>query len=265
MIRDHLDIGRPGNVVLIFDRKLRPNTPGKFSTKVITRGVDPQLSCTYKSARLKQYFKGGRALRTETVIADTRDFGIGRRVCATNWRALRAVGNSANQRLCDAQAADARPAPDVVTLARVTRPTNENGLHAPGLRFGEPRVMALLTVLLQWQHLLGGFRNQQLVRLMSALLDQHYTNRQATYDLRRLRRKGLIVRRSSSHTYQVTPYGRQVATLFTKAHMRVLAPGLALLAADLPAEIAARSPVATTWRKFDTTLELWLEKQLTAA
>ena len=31
--------------------------PGKFSTKVITRGVDPQLSCTYKSARLKQYFK----------------------------------------------------------------------------------------------------------------------------------------------------------------------------------------------------------------
>ena len=57
LIRDNLDIGRPGNVVLLFDRKLRPNTPGKFSTKVVTRGVDPQLSCTYKSTRLKQYFK----------------------------------------------------------------------------------------------------------------------------------------------------------------------------------------------------------------
>ena len=148
LIRDNLDIGRPGNVVLLFDRKLRPNTPGKFSTKVVTRGVDPQLSCTYKSTRLKQYFKEGRALRTETVIADTRDFGIGRRICAKNWRALRAVGNNANQRLCDVQAADARPAPDVVTLAQVTRPTTENGLHAPALSFGDPRVMALLAVLL---------------------------------------------------------------------------------------------------------------------
>jgi hypothetical protein len=52
LVRDNLDIGRPGNVVLLFDRKLRPNTPGKFSTK-----VNPQLSCTYKSARLKQYLK----------------------------------------------------------------------------------------------------------------------------------------------------------------------------------------------------------------
>ncbi|MDP8928330.1 MAG: hypothetical protein M3O70_07070 [Actinomycetota bacterium] len=41
-------------------------------------------------------------MRTETVICDTRDFGIGRRVCADNWHALRAVGDNANRRLCDA-------------------------------------------------------------------------------------------------------------------------------------------------------------------
>ena len=41
-------------------------------TRVVTRGVDPQLTCTYKSCRLKQYWKLGRALRTETVICDTR-------------------------------------------------------------------------------------------------------------------------------------------------------------------------------------------------
>jgi hypothetical protein len=72
-------------------------TPGKFSTKILTKGVDPQVSCTYKLCRIKQYFKEGRALRTETVIADTRDFGIGRRVCADNWRALRSVGENANR------------------------------------------------------------------------------------------------------------------------------------------------------------------------
>jgi len=93
VIRDHLDIGRPSQVALIFDRRITKQTPGTFRTKVITRGVDPQLVCCYKASRIKQYFKEHRALRTETVVGDTRDFGIGRRVNSDNWRALRAVAN----------------------------------------------------------------------------------------------------------------------------------------------------------------------------
>jgi hypothetical protein len=87
MIRDHLDIGRPSQVTLIFDRRVTARTPGRFRTEVITRGVDPRVSCYYKSGRIKQYYKEHRALRTETVICNTRDFGIGRRVNADNWRA----------------------------------------------------------------------------------------------------------------------------------------------------------------------------------
>ncbi len=90
---------------------------------MITRGVEPILTCYYRSSRLKQYFKEGQGLRTESVICDTRDFGIGRRVCARNWNALRAVGESANRRLCDAEAQDAMPAPDVAMFQRVTRPS----------------------------------------------------------------------------------------------------------------------------------------------
>src|SRR5262249_944001 len=222
VIRDHLDVGRPRQVVLVFDRKLMPKTPGSFSTKVITRGVNPQLSCKYKSSRLKQYLKEGRALRTETVISDTRDFGIGRRVNAENWRAIRAVGENANRRLCDAQAQDARPAPDVATLTRVPRPSKTSeGLHAPALCFGDPRVMALLAILVCFSHLLNGFRNRQLVSLMAGLLGTPYGSRQATYDLRRLRRKALICRLEHSQRYQLTPLGRSVAVLFLKAHGRV--------------------------------------------
>ncbi len=70
----------------------------------------------------RAYFKEHRALRTEMVVADdTRDFGIGRRVNAENWHALRAVGEGANKRLCDVQAADAQPAPEVATFNQVTR------------------------------------------------------------------------------------------------------------------------------------------------
>jgi hypothetical protein len=266
LIRDHLDVGRPDQVVLIFDRKLMPRTPGRFTTRVVTRGVHPQLYCTYKSSRLKQYFKLGKALRTETVICDTHDFGIGRRVCANNWIALRAVGDSANRRLCDAEAQTARPAPDVVTLTHVTRPsTTTDGLHAPALAFGDPRVTALLAALVLFTHALDGFSNRELVKLVARLWAQPYSSRQATYDLRRLRRKTLITRLPGSHRYQLTPFGRRVAVLFTKAHGRVLAPGLALLDPLVPDDLAKRSPLTTAWRQLDLALNDFVDRQLLAA
>lgn len=266
LIRDHLDIGRPQQVVLVFNRKLMPKTPGKFSTKILTKGVDPQVSCTYKSSRIKQYLKEGRALRTETVISNTRDFGIGRRVNSDNWKALRAVGDSANQRLCDAQAQDAAPAPDVVTLNQVTRPTKtSDGLHAPALCFGDPRVMALLSALVGFSHMLVGFQNRQLVALVSSLLAAPYGHRQATYDLRRLRRKGLIYRVPRTQRYQLTATGRAVAVLFIKAHGRVLSGGLALLDPGLPVEIAARDPLALAWRRLDHALNEFIGRQVLAA
>ena len=81
VIRDNLDIGRPDQVSLIFDRRLMKKgprqTPGRFRTRVITDGVTPSLHVDYKNATIKQYHKQGRALRTETTINNTRDFGIG--------------------------------------------------------------------------------------------------------------------------------------------------------------------------------------------
>lgn len=56
---------------LIFDRRISSRTPGTWRTQVITKGVDPQISCYYKSSRIKQYFKEHRASRTETVSCDT--------------------------------------------------------------------------------------------------------------------------------------------------------------------------------------------------
>jgi len=204
VIRDHLDIGRPDQIMLIFHRRVTRCTPGTFRTRVISRGVDPTLCCYYKSSRVKQYFKEGRALRTETVICNADDFDIGRRVCAQNWNALRAVGESANRCLCDAEAADAQPAPDVATFCQVTRPsTTDDGLYAPGLRFGEQRVMAILAALVGFCFLIRGFTNRQLVQRVGGLLAAPYTSRQATYDLRRLRRKGLIAKIAGTQRYQL--------------------------------------------------------------
>lgn len=266
VIRDHLDIGRPDQVSLIFNRPISKRTPGVFRTRVLTEGVDPTLCCYYKSSRIKQYFKEGRALRTETVICDTHDFGIGRLVCIKNWSALRAVGQSANRSLCDAEAADAQPAPDVATFIQVTRPsTTDDGLYAAGLRFGEPRVMAVLASLVGFCHILPGFSNRQMVEQVGALLQASYSTRQATYDLRRLKRKGLIVKIPHKHRYRLTSVGRRVAVLFTKTHGRMLAPGLTLLDPRLPSDIAARSPLATAWRRLEQCLDKLIDSAAVAA
>jgi hypothetical protein len=266
VIRDHLDIGRPDQIAVIFGRAVSRRTPGVFRTRVLTRGVDPALHCYYKSSRLKQYFKEGLALRTELVISNTKDFGIGRRVCAHNWYALRAVGDGANWRLCEAEAADAQPAPDVATFDRVTRPSQtDDGLYAAALRFGDPRVMAVLSALVGFCHVPVGFTNGGLVNLVSALLRQPYTSRQATYDLRRLVRKRLVVKIPHTRRYQLTIVGRRVAVLFTKTYGRVLAPGLGMLDPRLPDALKSRSPLAVTWHRFESALDDFIDGHLVAA
>ena len=80
IIRENLDLGRPDQVQLIFDRRVTKRTPGRFRTRIITQGVVPSLYVDYKSSRIKQYHKEGRALRTETTINNTRDFAIGKRL-----------------------------------------------------------------------------------------------------------------------------------------------------------------------------------------
>jgi hypothetical protein len=266
VIRDHLDIGRPDQIALIFGRPVSRRTPGVFRTRVLTRGVDPALHCYYKSSRLKQYFKEGWALRTELVICNTNDFGIGRRVCAQNWYALRAVGDAANRRLCEAEAADAQPAPDVATFSRVTRPSRtDDGLYAAALRFGDPRVMAVLSSLVGFCHVAVGFTNRELVELVGVLLGEPYTSRQATYDLRRLIRKRLIVKIPHTRRYQLTVVGRRVAVLFTKTYGRVLAPGLGILDPRLPDTVKRRSPLAVAWDRFESALDDFIEGNLVAA
>ena len=158
------------------------------------------------------------------------------------------------------------PAPDVVTFQEVTRPsTTPDGQYAPGIRFGDPRTTAVLSSLVGFGLLLHGFTNRQLVARVSTLLHGPYTPRQATYDLRRLRRKGFLQRIAHTHRHQLTAFGRRIAVLFTKAYGRVLTPGLTALDLQLPETLAQRSPLAMAWRNLDRVFNRFLADALVAA
>ena len=67
-------------------------------------------------------------------------------------------------------------------------------------------------------HAVDGFTNRSLRTRVAALLGVPYTSGQMTYDLRRLRRKGLIRRLDHANTYVPTPDGLRVALFYTKLH-----------------------------------------------
>ena len=195
VIRENLDIGRPSQVSLVFDRKVSRRTPGRFRTRVITDGVVPSLHVDYKKTRIKQYHKEGQALRTETTINDTRDFAIGRRI--ENLPELRKIGFAANRRLLDVQRIGHDCFIGEASFQDLQRPITVNDQRAAALRFADPRVQALLNVLLLFLLVQGTFTHKDVREHLAPLLGKkpsQLTPGRITYDLRRLRLHGLTER-----------------------------------------------------------------------
>ena len=72
-----------------------------------------------------------------------------------------------------------------------------------------------------------------------------------SYDLRRLRLKGLISRIPHSYRYNLTTYGCQVALLLSKLHNRVFRPALAALDPQQPLPL----PLKTALDQVDSALD----------
>jgi len=235
VIRDNLDLGRPDRVSLIFGRSIyrgrKNHTPGVFATRVVTHGVTPSLHVYYKTTQIKQYHKQGQALRTETTINQTRDFGLGKRL--TNLAALRQIGYTANRRLLAVQRLSHDPITGTDVLHATCDPVvHDDGTHVAGLRVTDPRAQALLHILLVFRMHPRGFLNKDLRHLLAEHLGRPpgaITTGQATYDLRRLREHGLIERIPHTHRYQVTETGLRHAMFLTRVHDRMLRTGLAEL------------------------------------
>jgi hypothetical protein len=225
LIRENLDLGRPDRVSLLFPFRIRRTTPAPrfgYRTRVITDGVEPSLHVEYKHSHVKQYFKEQHALRTETTINNPNDFYVNKGLA--NLPHLRQLGHQVNRKLLEVERVSHRCVLSQDALDRLQTPTVEAGQRVSALRFGDPRVMAILQALVGLTHLPGGFRNRDLRPQVEALLGRPYTRARMTYDLRRLRLKGLIHRIPNTHRYTATTYGLHVAFFFSKLYLRILRP-----------------------------------------
>jgi hypothetical protein len=125
-------------------------------------------------------------------------------------------------------------------------------------------VTALFASIASFEHVTRGLTNAGLRQHMADLYDPSYTSRQATYDLRRLRLKGLIERVPGTHTYQVTARGRAIATFLTRLAARLVVPVLTDLDRVPRPSRQASPPVITAWRAYDRELRKVI-KDLAAA
>jgi hypothetical protein len=258
LIRDNLDLGRPDRVSLIFDRRIvrkgKHPTPGRFRTRVITDGVTPSLHIDYKNSKIKQYHKLGKALRTETTINDTHDFGVARGL--SHLPELKEIGFTASRRLLDVQRISHDPAEGAATLAALTHPViSAAGTRTAGMPLTSPRVQALLAALCTFRLLPHGFTNRNLRTHLAPLLGltaEAMTSGQISYDLRRLRIHGLIERIPGTFRYQVTPAGIRQALFLTRLTQRLLITGLAQLASPDP---PTRSRLRAAARAYDAAID----------
>ena len=235
VLRDNLDLGRPSRLQVLFPRKITRATPGQFRTRVVTDGVAPSLHVEYKHCHVKQYFKEGRALRTETTFNDTYDFGVGRGL--SHFDALRTLGQHINGQLLAAEQTAHDCGLAAAQLTDLILPTHTAaGQPAPALKFGDPRVTALLGALCLFVGAPQGITSGRLRPHVAQLLGvaaAEYTGRQMGYDLRRLVRKGLLCRVPHRLGYTLTPFGRRTALFLTKVYARVLRPGWQALDVNL--------------------------------
>jgi len=255
VIRENLAGGRPDQVQLIFQRRVSRRTPGRFRTRVVTEGVVPSLHVDYKHSRIKQYHKEGRALRTETTINDARDFAL--RKGLSHLAALRQVGFQANRRLLDVQRISHDCAIGEAAFTQVTQPVTVRGQRGAALRFGDPLVQALLSVLVLCRVQPEGWRQRDLRGRLATLLGVAPVTLppgRLTYHLRRLRLHGLIERPRGTHRYRVTDGGLRTALFFTRAYGRLMRPGLATV---MPEATAYDPRLRRAFDQVETAMDRW--------
>ncbi len=261
VLRDQLELGRPSRLQLHFDWKITRATPGRFRTRIITDGVVRSLHVERTRCHITQSCKEGPALRTETPVNDAYDFGVKRG--PSNFSYLRTLGQRINGRLRTAE----RLAHDCglaeLQLAALILPSRTpDGQPIPGLKFGQPRVMAPPAACCLCGLTPAGITNNRVLHPQIAQLlgvpDADYTARQMGYDLRRLFRKGLIVRVDGKLCYTLMPHGRRLALFPTKLYARV--PRLGFQALDRRIASQAPPPLRTALAAVDVATEQLLQE-----
>jgi hypothetical protein len=205
-----------------------------------TRDLSPRLAVVIETPRwdltlfkihfgrltLKGYTKGEHVLRLEAVAHNTRQLGCGRELGKFPQIVTRLQGMA--ERFCTTlDCVDTCFLPDGI-LDALPLPSRIGQTRVGGIDLNKPRIRATLAAVLALSAAPGGFTVADLAAKVQAMSGPTgYTIRQAAYDLRKLRGKGLIVKPGRSRRYQVPPQAARTIAGLLALRDQVIGPILA--------------------------------------
>ena len=224
-IKENIDLGRPDKSGFIFKKQHRRNGKQKdFSSRVMTYGVIAVFAIYVMGNKLKQYFKEGRGLRSEFTANNLKDLGIGNTLTQENWQQLWATGHDCIGRTLEIEKLSHDPSVGRRAVEMLESPLEKDGRRVSGMPRGKARTQALFEGIVSAHLSLGRFQNRDLRSQMATLLgkDQsEITQGQMSYDLRRLRGHGIIVKVEGTNRYEVTKEGLRLAIWMTRLEKKI--------------------------------------------
>ncbi len=210
-------IGQPHVISRLFQRKrLHANRTGGRMQR--TRQEDYCLKAWHKKTYIKQYNKQDVGLRTETSTHDVREFGIKKGLHHLPY--LLHCMDNCNKRLLRWQDTIDQTTVSARFVEKLGQPTvRENGQRVPGIHLHNPRLYWTLAAVLQFSHVITGFRNRELRTYLQnrfGLSPDEYTAAQLRYDLLKLRGKRWIRKLKGTARYVLTPQGVTQGTALAK-------------------------------------------------
>lgn len=220
------------DVLRFLGRRVNTRFSGEVVSDMQRRPEGVRVKHRVEENSIKMYDKQGSVLRVETTINNPRRFKVrrmstrqGRRELA--WIPLRKgvvdiarrveISRAANERYLEALAAVGLPEPVKAVLDPVQQRTVRQGRPYRGLRPLEAEESKLFAAIQQGEHLLQGFRNSDLRRVLYPH-DEHDPLRRRKSSgrtgrlLRLLRAHRLIRKVSHTQYYRVTERGHQLMT-----------------------------------------------------
>jgi hypothetical protein len=242
-------------VKTIFGARYRPRRGGKPGKKDTTRwGVEVEaptydvtvLKVHYGKLSLKVYSKGERVLRIEGMVHNTRALSPGRKLerFPQQMVLLKEIVERFVQVLCCLDRCfiaddllERLPTHSVVGASRVG-----------GVDLNQARMRRVIGTVVSLALKLEGLTASQLaseVRAQNGQSEAEYGPRQAAYDLKKLRGKGLVQRKGVSRRYESTAEGLRTMAACIVLREKVIRP---LLAGSLQLNVKRGRPAKTDSR-----------------
>lgn len=233
LFQRHIDLNRrmlsPQSIATVFGKRKNARGTEKTSLAVYqqyqTRTV---LKVRHFSSVIKQYNKHERILRTECVCNDPYRFGVGKRL--SNFAQLRLQLAATLARFQELEEAVVDTTLDRGELAALAQTSELGKARVPGIRLDNERMMNVLRLLGRIATDPRGFTTAQLREDFAATFAQSYSSAQASYDLRKLRAKGILQRAGTARRYVFTAAGARIAAVLFKLRDLIIGPTLAAAA-----------------------------------